>query len=57
MLGHVQGKRRAEIPVAKQRGRAYVKCSLVMVDELGYQTLDRTETHLFMSQVTIVSIY
>lgn len=48
-----QLKRRAEIPVAKQRGRAYVKCSLVVVDELGYQTLDRTETHLFFQFVSV----
>jgi DNA replication protein DnaC len=47
-----QLKRRAEIPVAKQRGRAYVKSSLVIVDELGYQTLDRTETHLFFQFVS-----
>jgi DNA replication protein DnaC len=47
-----QLKRRAEIPVAKQRGRAYVKNSLVVVDELGYQSLDRTETHLFFQFVS-----
>jgi DNA replication protein DnaC len=44
-----QLKRRAEIPVAKQRGRAYVKNSLVVVDELGYQSLNRTETHICSS--------
>jgi DNA replication protein DnaC len=48
----LQLKRRAEIPVAKQRGRAYVKSSLVVVDELGYQSLDRTETHLFFQFVS-----
>lgn len=32
-----QLKRRAVVPVAKQRGRAYVKMALVVVDELGYQ--------------------
>lgn len=47
-----QLRRRAEIPVAKQRGRAYVKSSLVVVDELGYQSLDRTETHLFFQFVS-----
>jgi DNA replication protein DnaC len=47
-----QLKRRAEIPVAKQRGRAYVKNSLVVVDELGYRSLDRTETHLFFQFVS-----
>ncbi len=29
----------------------YVKNSLVIVDELGYQTLDRQETHLFFQFV------
>lgn len=33
-----QLKRRADIPVAKQRGRAYVKTALCVVDELGYQS-------------------
>lgn len=47
-----QLKRRAEIPVAKQRGRAYVKSNLVVVDELGYQSLDRAETHLFFQFVS-----
>lgn len=47
-----QLKRRADIPVAKQRGRAYVKSSLVVVDELGYQSLDRAETHLFFQFVS-----
>jgi DNA replication protein DnaC len=47
-----QLKKRAEIPVAKQRGRAYVKSGLVIIDELGYQTLDRTETHLFFQIIS-----
>jgi DNA replication protein DnaC len=33
--------------VVKQRGRAYVKNALVVVDELDYQVLDRIQTHLF----------
>lgn len=36
-----QLKKRADLPVFKQRGRAYVKNALVVVDELGYQALDR----------------
>lgn len=47
-----QLKKRSDLPVAKQRGRAYVKNALVIVDELGYQTLDRNETHLFFQLVT-----
>jgi len=48
----LQLKKRAEIPVSKQRGRAYVKSALVIIDELGYQTLDRTETHLFFQVIS-----
>jgi DNA replication protein DnaC len=48
----LQLKRRADIPVAKQRGRAYVKSALVVVDELGYQVLDRNETHLFFQFIS-----
>ncbi len=48
----LQLKKRADIPVAKQRGRAYVKSALVVVDELGYQVLDRHETHLFFQFVS-----
>lgn len=40
------------MPNAKQRGRAYVKTTLVVVDELGYQSLDRQETHLFFQFVS-----
>lgn len=47
-----QLKKRADIPVAKQRGRAYVKNALVVLDELGYQSLDRHETHLFFQFVS-----
>lgn len=47
-----QLKKRAEIPVIKQRGRAYVKNSLVVLDELGYQSLDRNETHLFFQFIS-----
>ncbi len=48
----LQLKKRCEIPVAKQRGRAYVKNALVVLDELGYQTLDRHETHLFFQFIS-----
>lgn len=47
-----QLKKRADIPVIKQRGRAYVKNSLVVLDELGYQSLDRNETHLFFQFIS-----
>ena len=46
-----QLKKRNDIPVSKQRGRAYIKNALVVVDELGYQILDRMETHLFFQFV------
>ena len=48
----MQLRRRSEIPVAKQRGRAYVKNALVVVDELGHQALDRAETHLFFQFIS-----
>lgn len=47
-----QLKKRSDLPVAKQRGRAYVKNALVVVDELGYQALDRQETHLFFQFIS-----
>ncbi len=40
-------KKRADVPVSKQTRPAYMKQALVVVDELGYQSLDRRETHLF----------
>lgn len=49
LLAHL--KRRAEVPVSKQRRQNYVKNALVIVDELGYQQLDRQETHLFFQFV------
>lgn len=48
----LQLKRRCEIPVVKQRGRAYVKNALVVLDELGYQVLTRQETHLFFQFIS-----
>lgn len=47
-----QLKKRAEVPVGKQRRQAYVKNALVVVDELGYQVLDRQETHLFFQFIS-----
>lgn len=47
-----QLKKRDDIPVYKQRGRAYVKNALVILDELGYQALDRHETHLFFQFIS-----
>ena len=48
----LQLKKRADVPVYKQRGRAYVKNALVVLDELGYQSLDRHETHLFFQFIS-----
>lgn len=47
-----QLKKRTDIPVAKQRDQAYVKIALVVVDELGNQSLYRMETHLFFQFVS-----
>ena len=47
-----QLKRRADIPVSKQRRQSYVKNALVVLDELGYQVLDRQETHLFFQFIS-----
>lgn len=47
-----QLKKRTDKPVSKQRGRAYVKNALVIVDELGYQVMDRVETHLFFQFIS-----
>ena len=48
----LQLKKRSDLPVIKQRGRAYVKNALVIIDELGYQVLDRFETHLFFRLIS-----
>lgn len=45
-------KRRADVPVSKQRRQAYIKNALVVLDELGYQVLDRQETHLFFQFIS-----
>jgi DNA replication protein DnaC len=45
-------KKRENIPVCKQKARAYVKSSLMIVDELGSQSMDRHETHLFFQLIS-----
>jgi len=45
-------KRRSDTPVIKQRRQAYLRNALVIVDELGYQVLDRQEVHLFFQFVS-----
>jgi DNA replication protein DnaC len=45
-------KRRQETPVVNHRRQAYIKNAVVVLDELGYQVLDRTETHLFFQFVS-----
>lgn len=47
-----QLKKRATIPVCKQKARAYVKSSLLIIDEIGYQVMDRNETHLFFQLIS-----
>jgi DNA replication protein DnaC len=44
-------KRRSDVPLSKQRRQSYIKNALVVLDELGYQVMDRTETHLFFQFV------
>lgn len=44
-------KRRSDIPLSRQRRQAYIKNALVVLDELGYQVMDRVETHLFFQFV------
>ena len=47
-----QLKRHSDTPVSKQRRQSYVKNALVVLDELGYQVLDRQETHLFFQFIS-----
>jgi DNA replication protein DnaC len=46
-----QLKRRSDTPLSRQRRQAYIKNALVVLDELGYQVMDRIETHLFFQFV------
>jgi DNA replication protein DnaC len=48
-----QLKRRSDTPITRQRRQAYCKNSLVVLDELGYQAMDRQETHLFFQFVNL----
>lgn len=45
-------KKKADIPVSRHRRKGYVKNALIIIDELGYQTLDRQETHLFFQLIS-----
>ncbi|HDP77745.1 MAG TPA: AAA family ATPase [Mesotoga infera] len=45
-------KKRSDIPVTKQRRQGYVKNALLILDELGYQMMDRNETHLFFQFIS-----
>ncbi|MBN2351378.1 MAG: ATP-binding protein [Spirochaetales bacterium] len=47
-----QLKRKSDVPVSKQKRQSYIKNALVVLDELGYQVMDRTETHLFFQFIT-----
>jgi DNA replication protein DnaC len=45
-------KKRQDVPVTKHTRNGYMKNALVIVDELGYQSLDRKETHLFFQFIS-----
>lgn len=45
-------KKRQDVPVTKHTRNGYMKNALVIVDELGYQSLDRRETHLFFQFIS-----
>jgi len=45
-------KKRQDVPVTRHTRNGYMKNALVIVDELGYQSLDRRETHLFFQFVS-----
>jgi DNA replication protein DnaC len=45
-------KKRSATPVQKQKRHNYIKNSMIIVDELGYQRLDRDETHMFFQLVS-----
>jgi DNA replication protein DnaC len=45
-------KKRSDIPVRKHNRNSYMKNALVIVDELGYQCLERQETHLFFQFIS-----
>lgn len=45
-------KKRPDVPVTRHTRNGYMKNALVIVDELGYQSLDRKETHLFFQFIS-----
>jgi len=45
-------KKRQDTPVNRQRRSGYVKNALLILDELGYQAMDRRETHLFFQLIS-----
>lgn len=45
-------KRDAEIPAQRLRGKKYLKVSLLIIDELGFQPLSRQEASLFFRLVS-----
>jgi DNA replication protein DnaC len=45
-------KKRQDVPVTRHTRNGYMKNALVIVDELGYQSLDRKETHLFFQFIS-----
>ncbi len=46
-----QLKRDADLPPAKLKYRKYMAVNLVIIDEFGYQQLDREESNLFFRVV------
>jgi DNA replication protein DnaC len=45
-------KKRPDVPVTKHTRNGYMRNALVVVDELGYQSLDRRDTHLFFQFIS-----
>jgi len=45
-------KKRPDVPVKQHTRNGYMKNALVIVDELGYQSLDRRDTHLFFQFIS-----
>ncbi|WP_052078342.1 ATP-binding protein [Spirochaeta lutea] len=48
-----QLKRRSDTPISRQRRQEYSKKALVVLDEFGYQAMDRQETLLFFQFVNL----
>lgn len=45
-------KKRQDMPVTRHTRQGYMKNALVILDELGYQSMDRRETHLFFQFIS-----